>query len=251
MSNQSELFSSVRTKKISELIAQQIRTAILDGDLAFGKKLPPERELEQQFEASRHAVREALKILENSGLIEIKRGSGNFVSGQNSTPVKESFSNLLRMQNITLNHLIAARLMIEPGVAMMACENATEEDLKALEKNIFEASQKVEQALSARAENIEFHTILAEATHNPAIVLTLDTLYFLEKEMLLEATPSSPRSSVPSRHSLKYHRKILKALREKKPQKAYDITFKHILVVLGAVKSLEGSKTTNKRNTRC
>jgi DNA-binding FadR family transcriptional regulator len=246
MSNQFKRFNSVRTEKISELIAQQIKATILAGDIAPGEKLPPERELELQFEASRHSVREALKILEVSGLITIKRGSGIFVAGKNSAPVKESFSNLLRMQNITLNHLAAARLIIEPGLARMACENATEEDLQALEKNIIEASQKVDQAIPARAENIEFHHLLAEATHNPAIVLTTDTLYSLEKELLLEATTSLSHSFVPSRHSLNYHRKIVKAMRKRKAQKAYDLTFEHILVVLDAVKKLEALKKNGK-----
>jgi len=239
MSNQFSGFSSVKMGKLSELIAQQIKASILAGDIAPGEKLPPERELEEQFQASRHTVREALKVLEVSGLIDIKRGSGTFVIGSNAHPVQEIFSNLLRMQKITLNQLATARLVFEPGVARLACENASEEDLRALEQNVLQASTKLETSLSARPENIEFHHLLARATRNPAIVLTMDTLYSLEKEMLHEVTTSSPAATMPSRHSVNYHKKIIRALRQKKPQKVYDLTFEHILVVLDAIKKLE------------
>jgi DNA-binding GntR family transcriptional regulator len=70
-------------------------------------------------------------------------------------------------------------------------------------------------------------------------VLTMHTLYSLEKDMLHEVTRTTPGAIIPSRHSFDYHQKILKALREKKPQKVYDLTFEHILVVLRAVKKLE------------
>ena len=101
--------------------------------------------------------------------------------------------------------------------------------------------------LSARAENIAFHHILAKATHNPAIALTMDTLYSLEKEMLHEITTFAPGAAVPSRYSFQYHQKILKAMREKKPRKVYDLTFEHILIVLNAVKKLEKIGTTDDR----
>jgi GntR family transcriptional repressor for pyruvate dehydrogenase complex len=240
-------FRSVKTGKVSELIAQQIKRAILARTIRPGEKLPTEREFVERFEASRNSVREALKILEVSGMITVKRGSGIFVTWPSSEPLKESFSNLLRMQNITLNQLATARLVFEPGVARMACENATEEDLRALEENLLLASKKVDVSLSARTENIEFHYILARATHNPAIVLTMDTLYSLEKDMLREITTSAPCASVPSRHSLNYHRKILKALRERKAQEVYDLTFKHIPVVLDAVKKLEEQETKSEQ----
>jgi len=67
----------------------------------------------------------------------------------------------------------------------------------------------------------------------------MHTLYSLEKDMLHEVTRTTPGAIIPSRHSFDYHQKILKALREKKPQKVYDLTFEHILVVLRAVKKLE------------
>jgi len=69
-------FTPVRTVKITELIVDQIRKAILEGTMKPGDKLPSERELSDKFEASRIAVREALISLESAGLVQIKPGSG-------------------------------------------------------------------------------------------------------------------------------------------------------------------------------
>ena len=69
-------FHPVKTNKVSELIIQQIKTSIMDGTIKPGDKIPPERELVEQFQASRILVREALKNLETSGLLMMKPGLG-------------------------------------------------------------------------------------------------------------------------------------------------------------------------------
>jgi GntR family transcriptional repressor for pyruvate dehydrogenase complex len=194
------------------LIAEQIKAAILSGAIRPGEKLPTEREMTERFEGSRNSVREALKILELTVMIIIKRGSGIFVSGPSSEPVRESFSNLLRMQNIKLNQLATARLVFEPGVARMICEP--------LMRMFYRHPKKVNVSFSARTENIEFHHILARATHNPVIALTMDTLYSLEKDMLHKVTTSTPGAFEPSKYSVNYHRKILRAMREKNPKRS-------------------------------
>ena len=120
MSHQFKRFRSVKAEKVSELVAQQLKAAILSGDIAPGQKLPPERELENSLRRAVTPCEKPSKSSRSSGLITIKRGSGIYVTGSNADPVKESFSNLLRMQKITLNQLATARLVFEPGVARMA-----------------------------------------------------------------------------------------------------------------------------------
>jgi DNA-binding FadR family transcriptional regulator len=132
-------FLPVKSGKVSELIAQQIKSSILNGSMKPGDRLPPERELVDHFQASRISVREALKSLETSGLLMIKPGSGVFVAEVNSKPMSESLSSILRIQKASINDITEARTILEPSIAKLASERITQEDLTKLEQNIHEA----------------------------------------------------------------------------------------------------------------
>jgi len=91
-------FKTVRTGKVSELIDRQMKEAIFAGLLKTGRQLPSEREQGEQFQVSRNSVREALKMLETSGLCTIKVGSGVFVADATSRSVIDSFTSMLELQ---------------------------------------------------------------------------------------------------------------------------------------------------------
>lgn len=229
-------FRSVKSGKVSELIAFQIKNAILDGSMKLGDKLPPERELVQRFHASRISVREALKSLETSGLLTIKPGSGVFVAEINSKQMSESLSSILRIQKASMNELTEARIILEPNIARLASERMLPEDLIKLEQNIQETARIVKSHSPAPAQNIEFHSLIAEATHNPVISLTMKTLFEVVKEMTLETTDNLPKRIETSSHAVAYHKKILKALREKNYEKVYELMQKHVLQIQEGLK---------------
>jgi len=220
-------FHPVRSGKVSELVAQQIKEAILGGLLKPGDRLPAERELGEHFQASRLSIREALKGLETSGLLLIKPGSGVFVSEINSRPMSESLSSILRMKKASIDALTEARLLFEPNIARLACERMTVEDLLKLERNIQEASRIIAQGMPLREKSIEFHLLVAEATHNPVIALSMKTFLDVLKDMSSKIVDPSPEDVASQ--ALIYHRKILRAVRQKNAQKVQDLMLKHIL----------------------
>ncbi len=234
------LFSSVRTGKVSEMIAQQIKNTILTGAMTPGQRLPPERELVERFEASRNSVREALKILEVSGLLEIRRGSGVFVTDGTSRSVSDSFSSVLKMRNVSINDLTQARIVLEPGTARLACENANEEDFQKFERNIKETTEAFRQGLEAVDLNVGFHALVAEATHNAVVTLTMNTLFDMVKEASVEIVRSTPMALAGSGKAIKYHKKILRAFRQRNPGRAYDLMLEHILEIQEALRNLAG-----------
>ena len=122
-------FHPVKIGKGSELIAQQIKSSILNGTLKLGDRLPPERELVESFQASRISVREALKSLETSGLLTIKPGSGVFVAEVDTKPLSDFFSSFLHIRKVSINELTEARIILEPSVARLAAERITSEGL--------------------------------------------------------------------------------------------------------------------------
>ncbi len=222
-------FQPVKTGKISERIARQIKDIILSGAMRSGDRLPPERELVEHFQASRISIREALKSLETSGLLAIKPGSGAFVAEINSKPISESLSSILRIQKTSIDKITEARIILEPGIAKLAAARMTPEELAALEQNIKETSMALKSYSPAPEQNIRFHSLIAEATHNPVIISTLNPIFDVLKEMNLEIKGYLSERIEVSREALEYHKKILRAFREKNSQRIYELMLKHIL----------------------
>ena len=166
-------FSPVRPRRIFEEISGQIASQVREGLLRAGDKLPPERELARQFGASRNAVREALRSLEESGIIELRQGSrggayihdGAHAATDGAGPIPAGLS------GVTLEDLLEARAWLSLMAIEIACERATERDFAALADNLdrseaaFTAGDQTERI----RRNIEFHNVLAAATGNPVI----------------------------------------------------------------------------------
>ncbi len=235
-------FQPVKTEKISERIARQIKDTILNGAMKSGDRLPPERELVGRFQASRISIREALKNLEASGLLTIKPGSGVFVSEVNSKPMSESLASILRIKKVSMNELSEARMILEPNAAKLACERATPEDFLKLEENIAGALRTVKSNTSARVKNIEFHSLLAESTRNSVLTLTVKTLLDVLQELSSEVVDDSPPSVEIASQTVRHHKKILEALKARDAEKVFTLMQKHILKIQGSLKKVN-SKT--------
>jgi GntR family transcriptional repressor for pyruvate dehydrogenase complex len=231
-------FQPVKTGKISERIARQIKDTILNGAMKSGDRLPPERELVERFQASRISIREALKNLEASGLLTIKPGSGVFVSEVNSKPLSESLASILRIKRVSMSELSEARMILEPNIAKLACERMTPEDLLKLEENIAGALRIVKSNVSARVKNIEFHSLLAESTHNAVLTLTVRTLLDVLQEMSSEVIDDSPPGVEIASQTVRYHKKILEALKARDAEKVFELMRKHIFKIQGSLKKV-------------
>jgi len=207
-----------------------------------GDKLPPERELTERFQANRISVREALKRLETSGLLTIKPGSGVFVAEVSPKPLSESLSSILRIKKASMNDLTEARILLEPSIARLASERITGEELQALEKNIEETITVLKSHSPAPLKNIEFHCIIANATRNLVIIMTMNPIFDVLKEMNLEMRGNIPRRVEISSLAVTYHKKILKALRERDSQKVYELMLKDISQVQEGLRKITSQK---------
>jgi GntR family transcriptional regulator, transcriptional repressor for pyruvate dehydrogenase complex len=162
-------FGPVRSTRLFEEICDQIRGQLSLGKIGPGDKLPAERDLAGQFGVSRAAVREALRTLEVSGLIELRKGpKGGAFMLEEGAPLTQSFENMLDLGRIPLRDLTEARVLITEVVVRLACERGTEQDFAAIEKDI----NRLEGAI-ARGEaykNLDtithFYDLLAAATGN-------------------------------------------------------------------------------------
>jgi len=127
------LFRPLEKKRYSDQIADLIQDKILRDNLEIGTGLPSEKGLALEFQVSRTVIREALRILEVSGLVTIKKGptGGIFVADVYHKPITNSIHNLITSGRVTINHLFDVRLLIEPHIAMEAALHAKYEDMQA------------------------------------------------------------------------------------------------------------------------
>jgi GntR family transcriptional repressor for pyruvate dehydrogenase complex len=169
------MFEPVTTGRVSAEIVDRIKAAIRAGALAPGDQLPPERDLTRQLGVSRVSVRDALRMLEANGLIEVRVGArgGAFVTAPAPRLVGEGLADMLLLADVEPAHLTEVRMIFELGLLELACERATEEDVAALLEicDRADAADEYDPALS-----VEFHTQLARWTHNQALVLFAEAL---------------------------------------------------------------------------
>jgi GntR family transcriptional repressor for pyruvate dehydrogenase complex len=165
------LFAPVSVARASSSIADQIRQAIVTGRLAEGERLPPERELAEQFGVSRVTVRDALRALEAMGLIEVRVGArgGAFVTAPTGSIVGQTMSDMMMMSAVTPEDIVEARLVVELGTVTLACSRATEEDLAALGELAERSIKSLASKTYTRELSWDFHALVAKAAHNAAI----------------------------------------------------------------------------------
>ena len=172
------MFESARQHKTTDIIIEKIRTAILEGKLNPGDRLPPEKELGEQFDVSKQTLRESLRALEHMGLIVLKKGSGGgaFIVEVEQHVATQNLANYLYFKNLTIENLSELRRILEPHAARCAAERMSPSDLeklgainKATSDNL--ARQDWEQVTQ---REIEFHRLIAQQTGNPILILILD-----------------------------------------------------------------------------
>lgn len=168
-----EMFTPVTTGRMSGLIVEQIRSLIRDGRLAPGDRLPSERELAEQFGVSRVTVRDALRALEATGLVDIRVGAngGAFLRAPSSSVAGQGMVDMLLMSALSPEEVAEARLMLELNTVLLAVRRATQHDIAELRSICERAGELIEAGDYDVHLSWDFHDRLARATHNPAIEL--------------------------------------------------------------------------------
>jgi len=208
-------FQQVKTRRVFEEICEQIRQRLASGALRPGDKLPAERDLAVEFKVSRPAVREALRTLEISGVVLLQKGvkGGAFIRDGNPALLTQSLQDLVFLGRVSPGSLAEARRLINGMVIQLACARATEEDFAALEANMAEIERS--EDLQHRAdEGVRFFGLIARATRNEVLVMLVDSLSDIIRDMIDRTGRKARPELVPVR------RNILKAMRERNAEAA-------------------------------
>jgi DNA-binding FadR family transcriptional regulator len=177
------MFQAAKQTKVFQDVVEQIQEAIFDGRLETGQTLPAERELKELFNISRGTLREALRVLEQKGLIEIKLGvgGGSIVKAVDTEQITESLGLLIRSQKVSLNHLAQFREDVEGIIAAQAAQLHSKQDIKKLRQLLNKALECVEKGRSERNSFIDMdkqiHMTMAEITGNPIYISILHSIH--------------------------------------------------------------------------
>jgi DNA-binding FadR family transcriptional regulator len=199
-----------RTERLGDRIAADIKRLIATEQIEPGQRLPPERELAAHLRVSRVAVRDALRILEQAGFVEVTGSTkgGALVTRNFHKPMAGSMSDLYRQGQLTLQHFVEMRRATECFLVGEAFARATPEDLETLARRNEELLECLEDNKALRHRNSAFHVALAEIAGNPLGVLIVRSLL----ELLNELKPDSAQTPEFILDTYRRHQRILAAL---------------------------------------
>ena len=214
----------IRRVKLYEEVAARIRELIASGELAPGEALPSERKLAEQLKVGRAVIREAIRQLEVSGLVESRHGGGNYVREVTVEHLVAPIASVLNGVAHLRKELMEARLFFEPQVAREAATRATPEDLQRLEDVIRRQEERVANGRSGAEEDAEFHDLLARATHNTVVERIMEVIDGLLEDSQARLFRSAERSEI----SLEGNRRILEAVLRHDREAAQSAMVEHL-----------------------
>jgi DNA-binding FadR family transcriptional regulator len=223
------LLKPIRRVRLYENAVDQIQTLILRQEYKPGDRLPSERALAEHFHISRHSLREALRILDVMGLIEIRVGDGIYAKEVDFLPYIESLnlsiSSRLPLERDSFVKLWRARRILETGNVDLAAKEVTESFLKSLWRCIEEMEKNIDHQEAFISAGIRFHRLIVEAAQNEILILIWDMLANLirKSQSKIYGISWSPKKALSA------HKKIYLALKAKDPRKAVEAMKQHML----------------------
>jgi DNA-binding FadR family transcriptional regulator len=239
------MFEKIHRQTLSEVIAGTIEESILSGTFAIGTQMPSEPAMSKQFGVSRNVVREAYKILQERGLLMIRDGNGAFVAQPETTLTKNALGRYIRLVGVdsALESIFESRIVLEGPNARFAAMRATQEEIDELAVHLAHMRENSEFSNLWTESDLDFHTAVAKATHNPFQLLLLQPLVDQLREIIWEGfqTPGAKQ------HGLEAHEKMLVCIQKRDPDGAYDAMIEH-LRFSQAISKQHWTENTNSKN---
>lgn len=230
MSEAGHFLSPVAGGRASQQIVEQITALLRSGKLAPGDRLPPERQLAEEFGVSRVTVRDALRVLEARGLMTVKVGAsgGAFVTAPSEEVLGERIDELLTLSNITPEEVAEARLVMELGIVSLVVQRATDDDLSDLRRMCEVAATAVAERRYEPQMSNDFHGRLALAAHNSAVTKIAESFRGPLRMAALRAREASGDTYQRYQRTVDDHRELVEALKRRDLEAARAVTRRHL-----------------------
>ncbi|MND86974.1 putative L-lactate dehydrogenase operon regulatory protein [compost metagenome] len=230
--------------QIADQVAERIEKLIVDGVLKVGQALPSERRLVEKVGCSRSALREGLRVLRGRGIVETEQGRGSFVADLSRTGNATPLMHLFSSQPRTLFDLLEVRALLEAESARLAALRATDIDRVLIKRRYDEMVDAHENPEShdprehARLDHA-FHRAISEASHNPVLVHTLQSLSDLTLSTVFASVNNLYCRPAQKRQIDRQHSRLYHAVMEQLPEQAQRAAREHITSVRDNLQEIE------------
>src|SRR3984893_12456209 len=221
------MYTPIQSIKVFEQVAVQIEKRILDGELRSGDRLPTERELAEQFHVSRTAVREAMKILAQKGLVDMRPGRGTIVIDGANEAMQDSIGLVMKLKLGEVgvsDSLVEVREILETEIAALAAARATETEIVAMREAVRVMDENLNNANAFIAADNRFHEALAQATQNTLILILVNSIVNLlseQRKQVFDVEGGPQRGQI-------HHRRILDSVTRRDPEAARAAMRSHL-----------------------
>ncbi len=170
----------VHSRRSFEFVVAHVRGQLSSGAIKPGDKLPSERVMSEQLGVGRNAVREAMRNLENAGVVVLERGAkgGAFVRPGDAAKVTQAMHDMVQLGSISVDEMTELRICMFDAVVRLACERATDDDFAAMQVLVERLATTIDDKTPERrvSYSFEFYRLLAAATKNGAITMVVESI---------------------------------------------------------------------------
>lgn len=230
MTNTPNSFRSVKRGGIVDEIVEVVKQALITDELKPGQRLPSENELMEQFGVSRNSLREAIKMLDALGVVDVRRGDGTYIASESSSRNLRPLIFSMLLKTHTTKDLVELRTLTEVGYCQLAGANGTAEDfqviIKAAEAWEAEATKQNPDYDYLIQLDLQFHQSIIRATHNELVIMLSDTV----EEMFFHTVRDAHTQEQVIKFGIEGHRRITKVLPTRDAEKireavTYSLTY--------------------------
>ena len=222
------VFEPINSGSVVEKIIDTISDLIIEKKFKSGEKIPNEYQIASQLNVSRTSVREALKILNAFGVLEIKRGNGTYISNKIKSSKLDSLSYSLIMDDSTKQDVVDLRVMLDLGIYYLLITRIKDEDILTLENNIKEQEEFIKSKYFNEEKyidlDIDFHLSIAKITKNILIEKIYKTIMRLFKVSMVKAL-----KNINPEQAIENHKEIIKLFKNKDMSSVIQVINKNVL----------------------
>jgi GntR family transcriptional repressor for pyruvate dehydrogenase complex len=218
-------------------VVEHVRRLIEKGLLGPGDRLPGERDLAHELGVSRPSVRSGLEALEAMGVVVSRRGAGTFIANGPPDLGREPLSLLASLHGFSANEMFEARLLLEAGVAALAAQHASAEQLATMAEEVTEMFASLDDPEGYLVHDVRFHRAVAAGCGNRVLAALMEMVsaqfYELRKRTVDQARDL--------KESAEMHRRIFRAIRARDGETARAAMTEHLRAAQHA-QTLEGQR---------
>lgn len=218
-----------RRKRVYQYVIDQIKVAIEEGRIQPGDKLPSERDLAEKLNVARTSVKEAITVLETSGVIIVKPGVGMFLNADSKSQIVFRLSQMIDQRTSDFSDVIELRQAIEGDAAYYATKRMTHEQREKLTHVYEQLIQSGKRAEVAIEEDYQFHFTIVEGANNPVLLEVMNVIAQKMIEGLKESRYISVKNEILNNEVLREHTKIYNAIMNNEPENARTAMWEHHL----------------------